>query len=99
MLIIDSIRKKPETILKKHPNAILADVTSHAADDLKKLSPFYPHGGIPVPFSEGVTAMCVEAVWQGARFCVAARFERQSIQKNHRLRAQAHPLRCCDSRG
>ena len=48
-------------------NAILADVTSHAADDLKKLSPFYPHGGIPVPFSEGVTAMCVEAVWQGLK--------------------------------
>jgi len=46
-------------------NAILADVTSHAADDLKKLSPFYPHGGIPVPFSESVTAMCVEAVGRG----------------------------------
>ena len=54
------------TILRKYPNAILADVTSHATDDLKKLSPFYPHGGIPVPFSEGVTAMCVETVWQGA---------------------------------
>ncbi len=67
MLLIDSIRKKPETILKQYPHAILADVTSHATDDLKKLSPFYPHGGIPVPFSEGVTAMCVEAVWQGLK--------------------------------
>ncbi|MBQ4406325.1 MAG: hypothetical protein II852_04860 [Bacteroidales bacterium] len=66
---------------------------------MKKLSSFYPHGGIPVPFSEGVTAMCVEAVWQGARFCVAARIERQSIQKNHRSRTQAHPLRRCDARG
>ena len=34
---------------------------------MKKLSPFYPHGGIPVPFSESVTAMCVEAVWQGLK--------------------------------
>ena len=66
-LIIDFIRKKPETILKKYPHAILADVTSHATDDLKKLSPFYPHGGIPVPFSEGVMASCVEAVWQGLK--------------------------------
>ena len=33
----------------------------------QKLSPFYPHGGIPVPFSEGVTATCVEAVWQGLK--------------------------------
>ena len=67
MILIDSIRKKPETILKKHPNAILADVTSKAKDGLVKLSPFYPHGGIPVPFSEGYTATCVEAVWQGLK--------------------------------
>ena len=67
MLVIDSKRKKRENILKKYPDAIIADVTSHAEDDLIKLSPFYPHGGIPVPFSEGVTATCVEAVWQGLK--------------------------------
>ena len=60
MLLIDSIRKKPETILKKYPHAILADVTSHATDDLKKLSPFYPHGGIPVPFRGNMLAMFQE---------------------------------------
>ena len=67
MIIIESKRKKPATILKKHPNAILADVTSGAKDGLVKLSPFYPHGDIPVPFSEGYTAMCVEAIWQGLK--------------------------------
>lgn len=67
MLLIDSHRKKPENLQKKHPNAILADVTSHAKDDLVKLSPFYPHGDIPVPFSEGYTATSVEAVWQGLK--------------------------------
>lgn len=67
MILIESKRKKRETILKKYPDAIIADVTSHATDDLIKLSPFYPHGGIPVPFSEGVTATCVEAVWQGLK--------------------------------
>lgn len=67
MLFIESKRKKRENILKKYPDAIIADVTSHATDDLVKLSPFYPHGGIPVPFSEGVTAACVEAVWQGLK--------------------------------
>lgn len=67
MIIIESKRKKPETILKKYPNAILADVTSGAKDGLIKLSPFYPHGGIPVPFSEGYTATCVEAIWQGLK--------------------------------
>ena len=67
MIIIDSKRKKPDTIMKKYPDAILADVTSGAKDSLVKLSPFYPHGGIPVPFSEGYTATCVEAIWQGLK--------------------------------
>ena len=67
MIIIESKRKKPETILKKYPDAILADVTSNAKDSLVKLSPFYPHGGIPVPFSDGYTATCVEAIWQGLK--------------------------------
>lgn len=67
MIIIDSKRRKRENILKKYPDAVIADVTSQATDSLVKLSPFYPHGGIPVPFSEGYTAMCVEAIWQGLK--------------------------------
>ena len=67
MILIESKRRKAANILKEYPDAILADVTSHAMDDLIKLSPFYPHGGIPVPFSEGYTAMCVEAIWQGLK--------------------------------
>jgi len=67
MIIIESKRKKPATILKQYPDAILADVTSSAMDGLVKLSPFYPHGGIPVPFSKGYTATCVEAIWQGLK--------------------------------
>ena len=46
---------------------MIADVTSQATDGLVRLSPFYPHGDIPVPFSEGYTAMCVEAIWQGLK--------------------------------
>lgn len=67
MIIIESKRKKRETILRQYPGAIVCDVTSHAKDGLVRLSPFYPHGGIPVPFSEGWTATCVEAVWQGLK--------------------------------
>lgn len=67
MIIIESKRKKIENILKKYPEAIIADVTSNAKDGLVKLSPFYPHGGIPVPFSNGVTAECVEGIWQGLK--------------------------------
>lgn len=67
MIIIASKRQKIESILKKHPNSIIADVTSQAKDGLVMLSPFYPHGGIPVPFSEGYTAKCVEGIWQGLK--------------------------------
>lgn len=67
MIVIESKRKKSATILKNYPNAILADVTSGAKDGLVKLSPFFPHYGIPVPFSEGYTATCVEAIWQGLK--------------------------------
>ena len=67
MIIIESKRKKLENILKKYPGAEIVDVTSKATDGLVKLSPFYPHGGIPVPFSEGYTATCVEGIWQGLK--------------------------------
>ena len=59
MIAIESKRRKRENILKRYPDAVIADVTSQATDGLVRLSPFYPHGGIPVPFSEGYTAMCV----------------------------------------
>ena len=67
MIVIESKRRKRENILKKYPDAVIADVTSQATDGLVRLSPFYPHGGIPVPFSEGYTAMCVEGIWQGLK--------------------------------
>lgn len=67
MIVVESKKRKPENILKKYPDAILADVTSQAKDGLVKLSPFYPHGGVPVPFSPGCVASCVEAIWQGLK--------------------------------
>lgn len=82
MIIIESKRKKPETILKQYPNAILADVTSGAKDGLVKLSPFYPHRGIPVPFSEGYTATCVEAIWQGLKVFDGADVDVQMFQND-----------------
>jgi len=82
MIIIESKRKKPATILKKYPDAILADVTSGAKDGLVKLSPFYPHYGIPVPFSEGYTAACVEAIWQGLKVFESSDVDVQMFQND-----------------
>lgn len=67
MIQLASKRKKLTTLQKEYPDAIFADVTSKATDDLRKLSPFFPHYDIPVPFTEGMTATCVEAIWQGLK--------------------------------
>lgn len=64
---IDSRRKSKATLEKMYPGARIVDVTSKATDVFVQLSPFYPHGGIPIPFSEGHTAMSVEGIWQGLK--------------------------------
>ena len=73
MIIIESKKKplepgkkdkngKPILSLKeKYPDAMIIDVTSN------KFSPFYPIGGIPVPFTEGLVALSVEGIWQGLK--------------------------------
>lgn len=68
MIVIESKRKKSETLLKEYPEAVFCDVTSKSPyKALQQLSPFYPWGGIPVSFSPGICASCVEAVWQGLK--------------------------------
>lgn len=67
MIYIASKRSKIDNIRKKFPNAIICDVTSTSDNSLVKLSPFYPHGNIPVPFSEGFYGASVEGIWQGLK--------------------------------
>lgn len=68
MIYIVNKRTKLENIIKKYPNAKIVDVTSTSAEEYsRKLSPFYPHGGIPIPFTPNLYATCVEAVWQGLK--------------------------------
>ena len=67
MIIIESKRKTPEALKEQYPNAMIIDVTSHAVDEFVKFSPFYPNGGIPVPFTEGLVAVSVEGIWQGLK--------------------------------
>ncbi len=43
------------------------DVSSAAEPPLDQLSPFYPHGGIPIPGMPGKTADSVEGIWQGLK--------------------------------
>ena len=67
MIYIENKKKKEKTLLAKYPNAKIVDVTSKATTGLVKLSPFYPHGNIPVPFSENRKAKSVEGIWQALK--------------------------------
>jgi hypothetical protein len=66
-LVIESRRKKPDTLHRHWPEATVLDVTSKGIDPWVKFSPFYPHGGIPVPNSADRTAQSVEGIWQGLK--------------------------------
>lgn len=66
MIYVVNKRRKEENIIKEYPGAIILDITSKSSY-AQKLSPFYPHGNIPIPFSEGATAMSVEGIWQGLK--------------------------------
>lgn len=74
MIVVESKRKKIESIKKKYPDAVIIDVTSHAKDEYVKLSPFYPHLSIPIPDSDGWMGASVEGIWQGLKV-----FEREGV--------------------
>jgi hypothetical protein len=67
MIIIESKRKKREALKEQYADAMIIDVTSHAVDEFVMFSPFYPIGGVPVPFTEGLVAVSVEGIWQGLK--------------------------------
>ena len=77
MRIVKHKRSKREKILEEYPDAVIIYVTSKGEDRWQRLSPFYPHGGIPVPFMEGVTSMSVEGIWQGLKV-----FENHGIDRS-----------------
>lgn len=67
MIIIESKQRGLDKIRCLYPNAIIVDVTIDSPYALRKLSPFYIWGNIPVRFNSNATATCVEAVWQGLK--------------------------------
>jgi hypothetical protein len=73
-IIVASRRKKLESIENVFPGAMIIDVTSKGSQPWVRFSPFFPHGGIPVPNSPGVVAQSVEGLWQGLKV-----FEREDV--------------------
>lgn len=81
MIVVENKKKSVENILLDYPDATVIDVTSYADGGWVKFSPFYPHGGIPVPFSDGYYSETVEGIWQGLKV-----FEHEGVsQKTMRI--------------
>ena len=83
MIFVENKRKSIKNIEKEHPGALILDVTSKTPyHSLQILSPFYPHGNIPVPFSNGVKATCVEAIWQGLKVFTSCGIDTDLFKNN-----------------
>ncbi|XRQ09284.1 DUF6939 family protein [Actinomadura welshii] len=64
---VASRRRGMASLTAAFPGAEIIDVTSKALEPWVRLSPFYPHGGIPVPYCDGVTSQSVEGIWQALK--------------------------------
>lgn len=54
-------------IADTYPGAAAIDVTSRGAEPWVRLSPFFAHGGIPLPFTPGAVGTSVEGIWQALK--------------------------------
>jgi hypothetical protein len=54
-------------VRSRYPDAQIVDVTSTSQEEYVVLSPFFPHYGIPVPYSDGFYSASVEGIWQGLK--------------------------------
>jgi hypothetical protein len=74
MFIVQNRRTSLEKIQQRYGDVAIIDVTSRGTDPWVRFSPFYPHGGIPVPSSSGRISASVEGIWQGLKV-----FERADV--------------------
>lgn len=100
MIYVVNKKWKLERIQKEFPDAIILDITSTSDSNYAKwLSPFYPHGNIPIPGdSHGMVAECVEGIWQGLKvfesegICMAS-FKNRSMKGLKRtIRSLGKPM-------
>ncbi|MDR1527275.1 MAG: hypothetical protein LBS46_06355 [Dysgonamonadaceae bacterium] len=82
MIYIKNKKNKIENLQKKFPNALILDISSKGEQPWVQLSPFYPHGKIPIPpYRQDEEPKCfsqtVEGIWQGLKV-----FEGEDIDRS-----------------
>ena len=56
--IVANRRQSRETLVRRHGDVTILDVTSKGPEPWVRFSPFYPHGGIPIPNTPGTDGRC-----------------------------------------
>ena len=64
---VASRRRSAASLAAAFPGARIVDVTSKGPSPWVRMSPFFPHGGIPVPMSADAVAQSVEGIWQALK--------------------------------
>ena len=84
MIYVANKKRKIESIQKEYSGAYILDITSSSPYHYGQiLSPFYPHRNIPIPGdSHGMTATCVEAIWQGLKVFEGADIDKQMFRND-----------------
>ncbi|MFN8395522.1 MAG: hypothetical protein U0176_12845 [Bacteroidia bacterium] len=75
-IFCDSKKKSPATwpSLSQVRSSMSPLGASRNFDEFHPIRSFYPHKGIPIPYSEPRTAKCVEGIWQGLKVFAVATF-------------------------
>jgi hypothetical protein len=66
-MTVHVVNRRRNAVVARYPEAVVVDVTSRGPEPWVRFSPFYPHGGIPVPYSPGVESASVEGIWQALK--------------------------------
>ena len=68
-IFIANRKRQTESLIKEFGDIPIFDVTYAGGDPIfSTLSPMYPHGDLPVPYTERkLKANCLEAIWQGLK--------------------------------
>jgi hypothetical protein len=67
-IVVVSRRRRLASVARDFPGAVVLDVTSKGPEPWVRFSPFFPHGGIPIPYAPpGLAAQSVEGLWQGLK--------------------------------
>ena len=83
MIYVENKKRKIEKIKEQYPDANILDITSTSTTrDTQILSPFFPHGNIPIPYSPGYFATCVEGIWQGLKVFESCGIDMDSFSNN-----------------